>query len=59
MTLAWRETYSYKNIYKRLKPFTSSPWLSIPTNFGYRTYANKFKKFTREIMTDNSDIPLD
>lgn len=56
---AWRETYSYKNIYKRLKPFTSSPWLSIPTNFGYRTYANKFKKFTREIMTDNSDIPLD
>jgi len=55
---AWRETYSYKNIFKRLAPFTTSPYLSIPTNLGYRKYADKFGAYTREIMTDNSDIPV-
>lgn len=56
--LAWRETYSYSAIFKRLAPFTHSPFISLSTNiFGYRGYANKFKQFTRELMTDNSDIP--
>jgi hypothetical protein len=55
---AWRETYRYKNIFKRLAPFTTSPYLSIPTNLGYRTYAGKFGAFSREIMTDNSYIPV-
>lgn len=55
---AWRETYSYSSIFKRLAPFTNSPWISLPINWGYRTYANKFAEYTREVMTDNSDIPV-
>ncbi|PKM96481.1 MAG: B12-binding domain-containing radical SAM protein [Firmicutes bacterium HGW-Firmicutes-1] len=55
---AWRETYSFSSIFKRLAPFTHSPFIALSTNiFGYRGYANKFKHFTREMMTDNSDIP--
>jgi radical SAM superfamily enzyme YgiQ (UPF0313 family) len=55
---AWRETYTVSSILKRLAPFTNSPWISLPVNWGYRTYANKFAAFTREVMTDNSDIPV-
>jgi radical SAM superfamily enzyme YgiQ (UPF0313 family) len=55
---AWRETYTVSSILKRLAPFTNSPWISLPVNWGYRTYANKFATFTREVMTDNSDIPV-
>jgi hypothetical protein len=55
---AWRETYKYSSIFKRLAPFKNSPMISIMVNvLGYRGYANKFKRFTRDIMTDNSDIP--
>jgi radical SAM superfamily enzyme YgiQ (UPF0313 family) len=54
---AWRETYRVSSILKRLSPFTNSPWISLPVNWGYRTYANKFAAFTRKVMTDNSDIP--
>jgi radical SAM superfamily enzyme YgiQ (UPF0313 family) len=55
---AWRETYSYKSILKRLAPFAHIPVIVLALNiFGYRRYANKFKRFTREVMTDNSDIP--
>ena len=55
---AWRETYSMKNIFKRLAPFTHSPWISLPLNIAYRKYADKYEHFTREVMCDNSDIPL-
>ena len=55
---AWRQTYSWKGIFKRLFPFTHSAWLSFPVNLGYRTYADKFSRFTRDVMCDNSDIPL-
>lgn len=55
---AWRATYSTGNIMKRLAPFTHSPWLSVPLNLGYKGYADKWHKFTREIMCDNSDIPI-
>ena len=54
---AWRETYKIGSILKRLAPFTNSPWISLPVNWGYRKYANKFATFTRDVMTDNSDIP--
>lgn len=54
---AWRETYKLTSIFKRLAPFNHSPVISLPVNFGYRQYANKFSIFTREVMTDNSDIP--
>ena len=55
---AWKHTYSTKDIAKRLAPFRHSPWLSIPLNMGYRKYADKFQHFTRDIMCDNSDIPV-
>lgn len=55
---AWRATYKTSNIMKRLAPFTNSPWLSIPINLGYKKYAKEWNKFTREVMCDNSDIPV-
>lgn len=55
---AWRAAYSNSNIMKRLAPFNHSPWLSIPLNLGYKGYADKWHKFTREVMCDNSDIPV-
>lgn len=55
---AWRQTYSISNMVKRLAPFTNSIWLSFPVNMGYRGYANKYEGFTREVMCDNSDIPM-
>lgn len=55
---AWRSTYSTGNIMKRLAPFTNSPWLSVPLNLGYKGYADKWHRFTREVMCDNSDIPV-
>ena len=54
---AWRATYSTGNIMKRLAPFANSPWLSVPLNLGYKGYADKWHKFTRDVMCDNSDIP--
>ena len=55
---AWRMTYSTGNILKRLAPFTHSPWISLPVNLGYKGYADKWHHFTREVMCDNSDIPV-
>jgi len=55
---AWRATYKTSNIMKRLAPFTNSPWLSVPINLGYKKYAKEWNKFTREVMCDNSDIPV-
>lgn len=55
---AWRATYSMRNILKRLAPFNHSPWLSFPLNMGYKGYADKWHKFTRKVMCDNSDIPV-
>lgn len=54
---AWRETYKLSSIAERLKPFDRQPLVSMLTNFGYRGYANKLHRFTREVMCDNSDIP--
>ena len=54
---AWRATYSASAIAERLAPFNRQPLVSVLTNWGYRGYAQKFHKFTREVMCDNSDIP--
>lgn len=54
---AWRETYTLSSIAERLKPFNRTPFVSLLTNMGYRGYADKFHRFTREVMCDNSDIP--
>ncbi len=54
---AWRETYRVINIAKRLATFGTLHIASVPANlFGYKTYARKFREFSREVMTDNSDI---
>jgi radical SAM superfamily enzyme YgiQ (UPF0313 family) len=53
---AWRQTYKFSGITKRLAPFTHSPWLSFPVNMGYKKYADRFARFTKEVMCNNSDI---
>ncbi|HWQ89634.1 MAG TPA: radical SAM protein [Desulfitobacteriaceae bacterium] len=54
---AWRETYKFSSILKRLAPFKNSPFLAFLVNSGYKGYADKFARFSRAVMTDNSDIP--
>jgi len=54
---AWKETYSYLNIFKRITDSKILFILSLLTNIGYRIYANKLKIYKREKMIDNSDIP--
>ncbi len=54
---AWRETYTFSSIFKRLSHLKASPLIAFAANLGYRGYANKFAKFSRDVMTDNSDIP--
>ncbi len=54
---AWRQTYTFRSIARRLAPFTHSPLVASLVNTGYRGYAGKLHRFTREVMTDNSDIP--
>lgn len=57
ITRAWEATYSLGDIARRLWPFNRRPWLGFPLNLGYKTYADRYRRFTREIMVDNSDIP--
>jgi len=54
---AWRETYTYSSIGRRLAPFNTIPAIAFLVNRGYRGYAEKFTLFSRDVMTDNSDIP--
>lgn len=56
---AWEATYSLSGVAGRLAPFLHSPWLSVPLNLGYKGYADKWRRFTREVMCDNSDIPAE
>ena len=51
---AWRETYKTSNILQRIKK--TSP-ISYITNFAYQGYADKFSRYTKEVMCDNSSIP--
>ena len=51
---AWRETYKTSSILKRINKLSG---ISYITNFSYQTYADKFIRFTKEVMCDNSDIP--
>ena len=51
---AWRETYKTSSILRRIDKLSL---ISYITNFSYKTYADKFIRFTKEVMCDNSDIP--
>jgi len=57
ITWAWESTYGVGNIARRLWPFALNPWLGLPVNLGYRTYARKYRRFTRPVMVDDFDIP--
>ena len=56
---AWKEVYSWKNIFKRLdfskRKTIKSIFLLL--NVGYRKYAKGFKIYDKSVMADNSDIP--
>lgn len=56
ITWAWNETYKALNIAKRLATPGMAHGLAAVVNFAYKGYAKKFKAFTKEVMTDNSDI---
>ena len=42
---AWKQTYSYKSIAKRLAGSRTQLPIAIPANFGYRFYANHLDSF--------------
>ncbi|MBQ8039386.1 MAG: DUF4070 domain-containing protein, partial [Lachnospiraceae bacterium] len=56
---AWKQAYSWKNIFKRLdfskKKTKKSIFMLL--NIGYRKYAKGFEIFDSSVMSDNSDIP--
>ena len=54
---AWETTYTLPHIAHRTIRRGAHAWMGFPLNFGYRGYANKFTHFTRDVMTDNTDIP--
>jgi radical SAM superfamily enzyme YgiQ (UPF0313 family) len=42
---AWKQTYSYRHIARRLAASRTQLSTSIPANFGYRFYANNLERF--------------
>ena len=55
---AWKETYKMRSILDRIVGFDSLFFFNLPLNLGYKLYAKKLSRFTKTIMTDNSDIPI-
>ncbi|HQU72177.1 MAG TPA: radical SAM protein [Calditrichia bacterium] len=55
---AWKETYTFGSILERIPSMSMRFALNALTNLGYRKYARKLPRFTREVMLDNSDVPL-
>jgi len=43
--LAWRYTYSFGSIAKRLRRSPASPWVAAASNLGYRYYARNLHRF--------------
>lgn len=56
---AWKETYKWKNIFRRLDltKIRTIKSIYMLVNIGYRKYAKEFEIFGADIMSDNSDIP--
>lgn len=54
----WREAYKLPYVFKRLSCSRSFLSVIMATNYAYRLYGRKLPGFTRAIMKDNSDIPL-
>ncbi len=57
---AWKEVYSWKNIFRRLDltKIRTIKSIYMLVNIGYRKYAKGFEIFGAEVMSDNSDIPV-
>lgn len=54
---AWEEVYSASSIAQRIARLHLLWPVNLVTNLGYRSYAQKLRGFTRNVMVDNSDIP--
>lgn len=56
---AWKKTYSWKSILKRmdLTKLKTIKIIYMALNIGYRKYAKGYKIYGEDIMSDNSDIP--
>jgi len=51
---AWRETYCFNSIFKRLNGTRSLYWFGFLVNLGYKYYAWKLPRFNKETMADIS-----
>jgi radical SAM superfamily enzyme YgiQ (UPF0313 family) len=54
---AWKETYKYLSISKRLARLSKLFFINWGMNLSYKNYARKLGMFDRKKMTDNNDIP--
>lgn len=53
----WQATYRVGAIARRIASASPLFALGAPLNLGYRKYARKLGGFTRDVMTDHSDVP--
>lgn len=53
---AWKQAYNPSSIVKRLAGSRAFLGMSILTNIAYHIYSRNLPKYTRDIMTDYSDI---
>ena len=51
---AWRESYRFNSIFTRLNGTRTLYWLAFFVNLGYKYYAWKLPRFSKETMTDIS-----
>jgi radical SAM superfamily enzyme YgiQ (UPF0313 family) len=53
----WKATYRVPSIVRRIASASPLFALDVPLNLGYRKYAQKLGSYSREVMTDHSDVP--
>ncbi len=58
LLFAWRETYRFVNIAKRIKDLFITTPSSFLLNLAYKHYAHKLPTFTPKVMSDHSDLGI-
>jgi radical SAM superfamily enzyme YgiQ (UPF0313 family) len=53
---AWKEAYRLPSVIKRLARSRAFLWVAMLTSLTYKIYGNRLPSFTREVMTNLSDI---
>jgi radical SAM superfamily enzyme YgiQ (UPF0313 family) len=53
---AWRQSYTFDSIFRRLSGARCILSYSIPANLAYRFYARNLHKYSKETMRDNSMV---